>query len=160
MAKTKISLRIRYIPFFTQQRICDLFCLPKTLTCGKYDQTRFWSDCASSPYAHNFNMDFVPVKPKATGLPNGRSCTTRMDVHCYRIDYLQQRQKLQSRTNKLRVTHTAIDNMHITFILNYPLKSKATRIHIAGLVKFPCEYIVPTSNTSNNVENSRARPPT
>ena len=36
MAKTKISLRIRYVPRFTQQRVFrDLFSLPKTLTCGK-----------------------------------------------------------------------------------------------------------------------------
>ena len=27
---------------------CDLFCLPKTLTCEKYGQTRLWSVCVSS----------------------------------------------------------------------------------------------------------------
>ena len=28
--------------------LCDLFCLPKTFTCEKYDQTRLWSVCTSS----------------------------------------------------------------------------------------------------------------
>ena len=51
-------------------------------------------------------------------------------------------------------THSSDDDMDIDFILNLPpppLKAKAPRIHLLGLVQISCEYIIPTSVTSNNV---------
>ena len=57
------------------------------------------------------------------------------------------------------VTHTGFDDMVITLTPIYLLKTQNNEAHQVGLVQLSYEFIVLTSVTSNNVENSRTGAP-